>query len=55
LVKIPDVDLRALALAVQGMYLGGILVDLYDDASVAKQWPNVVSAMLAGFFGVERR
>ena len=54
LVTVPDVDLRALALAVQGVYLGGILVDVYDDDQVAKEWTAVVASLLARFFGIER-
>jgi len=53
LVKVPDVDLYALAIAVQGVYLGGILVDIYDDQTIAENWTNVVTAMLAAFFGIE--
>jgi AcrR family transcriptional regulator len=55
IVMVPSVDLRALALAVQGVYLGGILVDLFDDAEVADHWTNVVAEMLARFFGVSRK
>lgn len=54
IVSVPKVDLRALAIAVQGMYLGGILVDLYDDAEVATHWTGVVAEMLSKFFGVSR-
>ena len=54
IVMVPSVDLRALALAVQGAYLGGILVDLFDDAEVADHWTDVVAEMLARFFGVSR-
>jgi len=54
IVTVPEVDLRALAIAVQGMYLGGILVDLYDDRDVADAWTGVVAEMLARFFGVKR-
>lgn len=54
IVTVPPVDLRALALAVQGVYLGGILVDVFDDAEVADHWTTVVAEMLARFFGVSR-
>ena len=54
IVTVPPVDLRALALAVQGVYLGGILVDLFDDAEVADNWTTVVAEMLARLFGVSR-
>jgi len=54
MVTVPKVDLRALAIAVQGVYLGGILVDLYDDEEVANQWTGVVAEMLSKFFGVHR-
>jgi hypothetical protein len=54
LVSIPLVDLRALALAVQGVYLGGILVDVYDDTDVANNWTEVVATLLAKFFGIAR-
>ena len=54
IVKVPKVDLRALSIAVQGVYLGGILVDLYDDESVASGWSDVVAEMLSTFFGVNR-
>jgi hypothetical protein len=54
LVSIPQVDLRALALAVQGVYLGGILVDVYDDTEVANNWTEVVATLLAKFFGIAR-
>ncbi len=54
IVTVPQVDLRALALAVQGVYLGGILVDLYDDDEVATRWTEVVAALLAQFFGVTK-
>jgi AcrR family transcriptional regulator len=52
LVDVPQVDLHSLALAVQGQYLGGILVDLYDDPAVAAGWVRVVRDMLASFFGI---
>ena len=52
--NVPQVDLRALALAVQGVYLGGILVDLYDDDDVAAHWSGVVAELLSRFFGVSR-
>jgi AcrR family transcriptional regulator len=55
LVDVPPVDLHSLALAVQGQYLGGILVDLYDDPGVAAGWVGVVRDMLAGFFGLTLR
>lgn len=54
LATIPQVDLRALALAVQGAYLGGILVDVYDDPEVAQNWTEVVATLLAKFFGITR-
>lgn len=54
IVNVPQVDLRALALAVQGVYLGGILVDIYDDEEVAAHWSGVVAELLARFFGVSR-
>lgn len=54
LVDVPNVDLRALAIAVQGVYLGGILMDLYDDDELAAHWSEVVAQMLAVFFGVNR-
>lgn len=54
IVNVPQVDLRALALAVQGVYLGGILVDLYDDDEVAAHWSGVVAELLSRFFGVSR-
>jgi AcrR family transcriptional regulator len=52
IIDVPPVNLHSLALAVQGQYLGGILVDLYDDPTVAAGWVTVVRDMLAGFFGV---
>lgn len=54
LVEIPKVDLRSLAIAVQGVYLGGILVDIYDDATAASGWSDVVAELLARFFGLRR-
>lgn len=54
LVEIPKVDLLALAIAVQGVYLGGILVDIYDDTKVANGWSDVVAELLARFFGLRR-
>ena len=54
ILQVPTVDLRALAIAVQGVYLGGILVDLYDDEDIAAQWTVVVAEMLSRFFGVKR-
>lgn len=55
IVDVPAVNLHSLALAVQGQYLGGILVDMYDDPTVAAGWVTVVRDMLAGFFGVPPR
>lgn len=53
LVTLPAVDLQGLAIVVQGMYLGGVLIDGMDDDELAQYWRDAVMATLNRLFGLE--
>jgi hypothetical protein len=53
LVTLPAVDLQGLAIVVQGMYLGGVLIDGMDDDELAQYWRDAVMATLSRLFGLE--
>jgi AcrR family transcriptional regulator len=53
LVTLPAVDLQGLAIVVQGMYLGGVLIDGMDDDDLAQYWRDALVATLNRLFGFD--